>query len=141
MNGTRKMAMTNNKYDTYDVMSLYWFYENDKQNGKPRPGVIVGFSEDGQALVNKTTTKYKNKSSFIKLQYYPIKNMEAAGLSRASYIDIKSTRKIKLRSLKKRGSLAIEDIIDLAEFKRSYPQRKRELAMKIERIREDRERY
>lgn len=67
--------------------------------------------------------------------------MEAAGLSRASYIDIKSTRKIKLRSLKKRGSLAIEDIIDLAEFKRSYPQRKRELAMKIERIREDRERY
>lgn len=133
--------MNSRKFETFDVMSLYWYFEESKNGkGKFRPAVITGFSSDGKAIISKITSKYENKSPFIKLRYYPIKNLAKAGLDRPSYIDIKSQRKIKTSKLKKRGSLDVEDIRGLANFKKSYANRVKKFQIMIQRERERRDR-
>jgi len=78
----------------------------------------------------KITTKFKNKSPFIKLRYYKIQDLKSAGLNRESYIDIKDSRIIKLDNIVKRGSLSEKDIDDLIDFKQTYPERLRKFQLK-----------
>ena len=128
--------MKNDHFQPFDVASIFWIYEEDidsnkdKKRGKLRPGLITGFTPDGKAVFQRITTKFKNKSPFIKLRYYKIQDLKSAGLNRESYIDIKDSRIIKLDNIVKRGSLSEKDIDDLIDFKQTYPERLRKFQLK-----------
>ncbi|SYW13884.1 conserved hypothetical protein [Oenococcus oeni] len=71
---------------TNDLISLYVSFVETK-GGKSRPVLIRQVSEQTiQAF--KITSKYQNKSAYIKQQYYPIKDWKTAGLNRPSWVDL-----------------------------------------------------
>jgi len=99
-----------------DVLITFIQFVNGT-DGKKRPVLVV--VEDEQAVgVYAITTKYSDKSKFIKKQYYPIKDWRQAGLKVKSYVDIGSKYTFKKRELSyyKIGHLSIRDIRDLEEF-------------------------
>lgn len=92
--------------------------------GKVRYSVEIGQISLGIVLLDSITSQYQNKSDFIKRQYYPIKDWLQAGLSKPSYIDIKSTRQYSFAEILKHGTytgqLTLRDVQDLAEFIHQY---------------------
>lgn len=96
---------------------VYTAYVSWPGGGKRRPVLILG-STDDEARVFKITTKYSNKSEYIKLKYYQINDLESAGLNRTSYIDTNTKmdlpkKKINFRHI---GQLSTRDIVGLSEF-------------------------
>ena len=71
---------------TNDLVSLYVSFV-ETNGGKSRPVLIRKVSEQTVEAF-KITSKYQNKSAYIKQQYYPIKDWQAAGLRKPSWVDL-----------------------------------------------------
>ncbi|GAW73166.1 hypothetical protein C5L28_002368 [Lentilactobacillus parakefiri] len=71
---------------TNDLISLYVSFV-ETNGGKSRPVLIRKVSEQTVEAF-KITSKYRNKSAYIKQQYYPIKDWKAAGLKKPSWVDL-----------------------------------------------------
>lgn len=117
---------------TGDIYRIFVAFSNNKKDhknncdgkGKVRYTVEIGQLSLGVVLLDSITSQYHNKSDYIKRQYYPIKDWLQAGLSKPSYIDIKSTRQYNFAEILKYGThtgqLTLRDVQDLAEFIRSF---------------------
>ena len=72
--------------------------------------------------VFRITSKFANKSSTIKKQYYEIKDWKEAGLKKPSWIDIGEAISFDLKDLnpKRIGTLTTKDIESLAVFIQNY---------------------
>lgn len=109
-----------------DIYKIFVAFDQSIE-GKERYTVEIGQVQLGVILMDAITSQYQQKSDFIKLQYYPIKDWLQAGLTKPSYIDIQSTRQYDMLEImlhgKHTGQLTSQDIADLAEFIRSYKQR------------------
>lgn len=114
---------------TGDIYKIFVAFDKDSNAlaGKQRYSVEVGQVQLGVILMDSITSQYQHKSDFIKLQYYPIKDWLQAGLTKPSFIDIKSTHQYNMLEIMQNatytGQLTMRDIEDLAEFIRSYQQR------------------
>lgn len=101
---------------TNDLISLYVSFVETK-GGKSRPVLIRKVSElTIQAF--KITSKYQNKSAYIKQQYYPIKDWKTAGLNRPSWVDLGNLYSFPKAGLsfKEIGHLSKLDQIKIADF-------------------------
>ena len=56
-------------------------------SGKRRPVLVFAKHDDGTSYVYPITTKYANKSVFIRQFYYRINDWISAGLDKPSFID------------------------------------------------------
>ncbi|GHU51275.1 hypothetical protein AGMMS49975_04170 [Clostridia bacterium] len=80
------------------AFEIYIYYVSWGTDGKFRP--VLFFSQKGQKVsVFTITTKYETKSDKIKANFFKIIDWIQAGLSRQSYIDAKSLRKIPVSLL------------------------------------------
>ncbi|CUW11387.1 type II toxin-antitoxin system PemK/MazF family toxin [Leuconostoc gasicomitatum] len=68
--------------------NLYWAYVSftEVNGGKKRP-VLYLRQDDKNYVVFRLTSKYENKSEFIKQKYVEIVNWQQAGLSKPSWVD------------------------------------------------------
>ena len=73
-------------------IKIAWISFRNKNGGKSRP-VLVHFSNQ-YVNIWKITSKYLNKSKYIKQQYFPIFKWHPYGLNKTSYVDIRN--KIRL---------------------------------------------
>lgn len=100
---------------------------SDNLEGKERYIVEIGKVNLTVVLLDSITSQYKDKSDYIKLQYYPIRDWRQAGLQKSSYIDIRSTMSFDfreiLRSGKHIGQLSNTDVIELTKFIQNYKER------------------
>lgn len=101
---------------TNDLISLYVSYV-ETNGGKSRPVLIRKVSAQ-TVEAYKITSKYKNKSDYIKQQYYPIKEWQAAGLRKPSWVDIGNLYRFPKRGLtfKGIGHLSKRDQNEIADF-------------------------
>lgn len=89
--------------------------------GKSRPVLVQAANEkiiSGLGL----TSQYANKSEHIKKQYYEIKDWQAAGLKKPTWVDIVrivtlSKDRVKISAI---GKLTDRDIEGLASFVENY---------------------
>lgn len=107
--------MTNGKKKG-DILSLRVAFV-DKSGGKSRP-VVIDKSSGSQLEVFRITSKYKDKSKFIKQQYCEITDWKEAGLNKPSWIDIGSTVTVNTGQIdyKEIGALSSVDSQRLAKF-------------------------
>ena len=111
-----------------DVVFGYLSYGNIS-GGKKRPILIIK-ERDESFKVYKITSQFDNKSDYIKQAYYPIKNLDSAGLRKKSYVDLGQSRlvsKSKLNNSHIIGKLSLEDIRDMKQFKSTIKERRFEL--------------
>ncbi|USJ85487.1 hypothetical protein KSF55_12125 [Lactiplantibacillus pentosus] len=71
---------------TNDLISLYVSFV-ETNGGKSRPVLIRKVSEQ-TVEAYKITSKYQDKSFYIRQQYYPIKDWKVAGLKKPSWVDL-----------------------------------------------------
>lgn len=110
----------------YLIKTNYVKFKN-KSDGKTRP-ILLHRLNNKMIKAWSVTTKYLTKSSFIRLQYFPLFKWHPYGLNRTSYIDIKSEINIPERiyealNLCKRDPiwhLDYEDINSFIDFYHSY---------------------
>lgn len=110
-----------------DIYRIFVRFGLDTLEGKERYAVEIGKAHFTIVLLDSITSQYKDKSDFIKLQYYPIRDWRQAGLQKASYIDIRSTVSFDfleiLKGGKYIGQLSHADVMELAQFIQSYKKR------------------
>lgn len=112
--------------NTNDVGYMYLAYI-EGTGGKRRP-VFVS-KKDGEFVeVFKITSQYEDKSTFIQKQYYPIKEWAEIGLTKPSYIDIRSNVQLPIEKIHfdKIGELTVNDTTNLTDFIYSYERRLKE---------------
>lgn len=110
-----------------DVYKIYVVFQ-DEDGGKERYVVQVGNTQiEIGVTVSSITSQYENKSEEIKARYYPVKDWKAAGLTKPSYVDIRSKNTYSVLEVmqggKHVGSLSAQDMIGLYDFIRSYKTR------------------
>ncbi len=99
---------------------------DDGSGVKNRYVVKIAYSGLLVAILDNITSQYVKKSKAVKAQYYPIQEWRAAGLKKQSYIDILSAKEVSVNSLiheKYVGTLSKSDLIRLAKFIDTYPER------------------
>ena len=110
-----------------DIYRIFVRFGSDTLEGKERYTVEIGKTNLTVVLLDSITSQYKDKSDYIKLQYYPIRDWGQAGLKKSSYIDIRSTMSFDfreiLRSGKYIGQLSHTDVIELTKFIQNYKER------------------
>ena len=101
---------------TNDLISLYVSFV-ETNGGKSRPVLIRKVSEQTVEAF-KITSKYQNKSAYIKQQYYPIKDWQAAGLKKPSWVDLGNLYRFPKAGLnfKEIGRLSKLDQNKIADF-------------------------
>ena len=89
----------------------------EREQGKWRPAFVLKF-EDEVVKVLKITTKFQNKSDYIKQFYFEIRDWLEAGLHEPSWIDTVRAIPIEIEGLKVRfvGYLSKEDEQRLLHF-------------------------
>lgn len=100
-----------------DIVSIYVGFVEGK-GGKVRP-VLAIEHKNNLLTFYRLTTQYKNKSSYIKEQYYQIKDWQQSGLKKPSYVDVGKTITIdssSLKDYKRIGQLSLRDANNLSEF-------------------------
>lgn len=99
------------------INEVYTAYMSWGKQGKRRPVLILKNKTDS-VVVFKITTKYNNKSDYIKSKYYKISDLKVTGLSKQSYIDTMSKYELRLdmTKFKRIGQLSTEDIWGLKQF-------------------------
>jgi hypothetical protein len=104
------------KFEIYLAEVL--FVENGLS--KIRPILVLGKNPDGTLAGYKITSKFREKSNFIKNFYYHINDLKDAGLNLESYIDTFSIIDINLEQIQKGplGKLSQYDQAGLAKFLR-----------------------
>lgn len=90
---------------------------SDGSGGKRRP-VIVMSLDDEEITFYKITSKYFNKSEYIRSKYYQIKDWLEAGLDRQSWVDTITplTYSANKYKFEVRGYFTDRDIIGLQNF-------------------------
>lgn len=110
-----------------DIYRMFVRFDSDALDGKEQYTVEIGKINLTVVLLDSITSQYKDKSDFIKLQYYPIRDWVQAGLKKPSYIDIRSTMSINFREILKSGNftgrLNATDIDELAKFIQNFKER------------------
>ena len=110
-----------------NIYRIFVKFGSDTLEGKERYVVEIGKVNLTVVLLDSITSQYKDKSDYIKLQYYPIRDWRQAGLQKSSYIDIRSTMSFDfreiLRSGKYIGQLSHTDVIELTKFIQNYKER------------------
>ncbi|MGS0708066.1 hypothetical protein ACVBEE_16530 [Acinetobacter sp. ANC 3781] len=110
-----------------DIYRIFVRFGSDTLEGKERYTVEIGKTNLTVVLLDSITSQYKDKSDYIKLQYYPIRDWRQANLKKSSYIDIRSTMSFDfreiLRSGKHIGKLSNTDVIELSNFIQNYKKR------------------
>ncbi|OIH12220.1 hypothetical protein A7M79_01645 [Acinetobacter baumannii] len=110
-----------------DIYRIFVKFGSDTLEGKERYTVEIGKTNLTVVLLDSITSQYENKSDFIKLQYYPIRDWRQAGLKKSSYIDIRSTMSFDFREIlssgKHVGKLSDTDVEELAKFIKNYKER------------------
>ena len=110
-----------------DIYRIFVKFGSDTLEGKERYTVEIGKVNLTVVLLDSMISQYKDKSDYIKLQYYPIRDWRQAGLQKSSYIDIHSTMSFDfreiLRSGKYIGQLSHTDVIELTKFIQNYKER------------------
>lgn len=101
---------------TNDLVSFYVAFVEGSR-GKKRP-VLVRSVTETRVTGFKITTKYANKSAFIRRQYYQIQDWQVVGLRQPSWIDIGRLYSFPKHGLhfKEIGHLTPRDQIDLDRF-------------------------
>lgn len=91
----------------------------DEGNGsKVRPALVIEVGSE-RVRIFKITSQYQKKSSKIKKLYYPIKEWQAAGLNKESYVDTHKMYRVAKRwifSHQPIGKLTDRDRLGLFEF-------------------------
>ena len=110
-----------------DIYRIFVKFGSDTLEGKERYTVEIAKMNLTVVLLDSMISQYKDKSDYIKLQYYPIRDWRQAGLQKSSYIDIRSTMSFDfreiLRSGKYIGQLSHTDVIELTKFIQNYKER------------------
>ncbi|HFD1725296.1 TPA: hypothetical protein QFM54_001869 [Enterococcus faecium] len=103
-----------------DIISLYVAYV-DGSGGKKRP-VLVRQTSGNKIDVFRITSKFSNKSFFIKQQYFKIDDWKQAGLNKASWVDLGSIKSFDLNkvSYDSIGALSTQDVKRISEFSDSF---------------------
>jgi hypothetical protein len=86
--------------------------------GKKRPVLVLSISNKN-VIAFKITTKYDNKSVYIRSRYFAIINWKEAGLENPSYIDTNNKVKIPLNNVdveNRVGKLSKRDKKNLIKF-------------------------
>lgn len=86
--------------------------------GAKRRPVLIIEEKSGFVNVFKITSKYKNKSDYIKHFYFPIVEWEKSGLKKPSYIDTKTLERLSREDISfyRVGMLTTADRQRLKEF-------------------------
>lgn len=102
--------------DIYSVLVTRIEY-SDKSGSKIRPAVVVKFNDE-VIRTFRITSKYENKSDYIKSQYLEIIDWFKAGLRRPSWIDMVQLYDIENDgfNIKVIGKLSDRDINRLKEY-------------------------
>ncbi|MGQ4572562.1 type II toxin-antitoxin system PemK/MazF family toxin [Leuconostoc pseudomesenteroides] len=89
--------------------------------GKSRP-VLVQTADESSISGLGLTSQYTNKSQHIKKQYYKIKDWQAAGLKKPTWIDIERTVRLPKHRVQVSaiGKLTDRDIEGLVSFIEKY---------------------
>jgi mRNA interferase MazF len=110
-----------------DIYRIFVRFGSDTLEGKERYTVEIGKTNLTVVLLDSITSQYKDKSDYIKLQYYPIRDWRQAGLKKSSYIDIRSTMSFDFREILKSGKLigklSTTDVKELTKFIQNYKER------------------
>ena len=110
-----------------DIYRIFVKFDSDPLEGKERYTVEIGKINLTVVLLDSITSQYTDKSDYIKLQYYPIRDWIQAGLKKPSYIDIRSTMSFDFREILKSGKyigkLSTTDIDQLTTFIQNYKER------------------
>ena len=110
-----------------DIYRIFVRFGSDILEGKERYTVEIGKTNLTVVLLDSITSQYKDKSDYIKLQYYPIRDWRQAGLKKSSYIDIRSTMSFDFREILKSGKLigklSTTDVKELTKFIQNYKER------------------
>jgi hypothetical protein len=100
-------------------MFLFVSYKGRDGEGKRRPIIAITDQDSQTARIYSVTSKYENKSEYIKRRYYEIQDLDLAGLDRKSWIDVGSLAVIDLEILSNAvqyGTLATIDIIGMNDL-------------------------
>lgn len=86
--------------------------------GSKRRPVLIIEDKNREVSVFKITSKYENKSKYIKHFYYPIVEWKKSGLNKPSYIDTKTLEYLNKKDLSfhRVGFLTSKDKQRLKEF-------------------------
>lgn len=110
-----------------DIYQIFVKFGSDILEGKERYTVEIGKVNLTVVLLDSMTSQYKEKSDYIKLQYYPIRDWRQTGLQKSSYIDIRSTMSFDFREILRSGKyidqLSHTDVIELTKFIQNYKER------------------
>ena len=103
-----------------DIYRIFVKFGSDTLEGKEHYTVEISKTILTVGLLDSITSQYKDKSDYIKLQYYPIRNCRQASLKKPSYIDIRSTMSFDFRETLKSGKyigkLSTTDVEELTKF-------------------------
>lgn len=101
---------------TNDIFSLYVSYVS-VNGGKRRPVYFLKV-EDEFVYGLRITTKYAQKSHYIKQRYFEIKEWKLAGLNKKSWIDVGEVLKFSTKDInsKRIGYLCNSDKMLLTKF-------------------------
>lgn len=99
------------------INRIYTAYVSWETGGKRRPILVVEF-QDKWLYFYKITSKFQNKSKYIKAQYYTIRDWQKAGLVKQSYIDTGTLLRLRINDVELSyvGRLTIFDEKALARF-------------------------
>ncbi|EHN58634.1 hypothetical protein [Oenococcus kitaharae] len=116
---------------TNDLVSLYVSFV-ETNGGKSRPVLIRRVSEQTVEAF-KITSKYQNKSAYIKQQYYPIQDWQSAGLKKPSWVDLGNIYRFPKAGLnfKEIGHLSKLDQNNIADFALDLKAKRRGKGQKI----------
>ena len=112
-----------------DIYQIFVKFGSDSDNleGNERYTVEIAKVNLTVVLLDSMISQYKDKSDYIKLQYYPIRDWRQAGLQKSPYIDIRSTMSFDFREIlssgKYIGQLSHTDVIELTKFIQNYKER------------------
>ncbi|WP_416353251.1 hypothetical protein ACNAN0_10575 [Agrilactobacillus fermenti] len=103
----------------------------DGQHGAKYRHALVMVPHVGSTRIYKITNQYHNKSSAVRAVYYPIREWQAAGLKKPSYVVVHKTYIVPTNQLVQRkllGVLTDMDAVRLAEFIVQYQSQIRHLS-------------
>ena len=81
-----------------DIYDIFIAHVSWGSGGKKRPVLILEQMRNCITVFN-ITTKYENKSEYIRSRYFKIDNWQQAGLENQSYIDTNDTVTLPLSSV------------------------------------------
>lgn len=111
--------------NTSDIGFAYVSFNGAPGQGKSRPVFLLAVFEHEIEFFS-ISSKYEEKSDYIKAQYFEIKDWQEIGLDKPSWIDIGSRRRVLIEEVGFDfvGTLPVVAIQDLEQFIIDYNNKK-----------------